>query len=431
MRPRPPGNTHNVPEPLPVLAPGVVLSGRYRLESQLGAGATAAVWRARDLDLGREVAVKALLGADVEPLLAARFEREGQILGRLDHPNVVPVHCTGSEGGRPYLVMELIEGLGLDAVLQDGPLPVEDALSLAADVAEGLAAAHRAGVVHRDVKPANILCGSDGVPRIVDFGIARVDDLTSMTRADVVLGTASYLAPEQARGDATGPATDVYALGCVLFECLTGRPPFEGDSALTVAYRHVHEAPPSPASLREELPPAVDALVLRCLAKDPAARCPGAAELAVDLRRVRDGGQPTAAAAADATIVTPAVPREKTLLLPAVAAAGPAERIDPSPLVEEPARRRPWGLVAAAAAAALVLALLVGSAMSGGGGGTPVDARDTEAVTSTTVAPTTTAFVPPPPPPEEDDDDEEEKPDKDEGKGEGKGNGKGNGKGDD
>jgi serine/threonine-protein kinase len=398
--------------PLPALSTGDVVSGRYKVEAHLGSGATSAVWRARDLDLGRVVALKVLHGAGVDPQLAGRFEREGQILGRLSHPSVVPVYATGNDGGRPYLVMAYVDGMSLDRVLAEGPLSVDDALDLAADVAAGLAAAHRAGVVHRDVKPANIVCGTDGVPRLVDFGIARADDLTAMTQADSVLGTASYLSPEQARGEVPGPASDVYALGCVLHEALTGRPPFEGDSPLSVAYKHVHDDPAPLRSLRPEVPGAVEAVVLRALAKAPADRYPSGAELEADLRRARRGEAPVRAT--EATQAVPAVtdvPADATMLMPAVAAgvmgttgipaaadaSGGPEVIDPSPLVEpEPPTPHPWGIAAGAVAAAVVVIALLLSTMGGGGdGGTPAGATDRPATTtSTTAAVQVTATVP-------------------------------------
>ncbi|MCU1485800.1 MAG: Stk1 [Actinomycetia bacterium] len=367
------------------------MSGRYRLESHLGSGATSAVWRARDLDLGRVVALKALLGAGVDPQLAGRFEREGQILGRLSHPNVVPVFATGNDSGRPYLVMAFVDGKSFDRVLAEGPMAVDDALDLAADVAAGLAAAHRAGVVHRDVKPANIVCGNDGVPRLVDFGIARADDLTAMTRADSVLGTASYLSPEQARGEVPGPASDVYAVGCVLYEALTGNPPFRGDSPLSVAYKHVHDEPPPVRSLRPEVPAAVEAVVLRALAKSPADRYPDGAALEADLRRARRGeGAPTT----DVTQAVAVVPADATMIMPAMAAAEPMEVIDPSPLVEaEPRSPHPWGIAAGAVAAAIVvIALLIGSL--GGGGNTPSGATDSSTSTTSTTAVTIAVTVP-------------------------------------
>jgi serine/threonine-protein kinase len=358
------------------LSPGSVLAGRYRLESRLGAGATAAVWAARDLDLGRQVAIKVLLGEGVNPDLAQRFEREGQILGRLSHPNLVGVYATGEHEGRPFLVMQLVAGVPLSEVLHDGTLPVDEAVRLVSDVAAGVAAAHRAGVIHRDLKPANILCQPDGSPVVVDFGIARVQDLTAMTRADVVVGTANYLAPEQARGETPTPATDVYALGCVLQEALTGRPPLTADSPVAVAYRHVHD---EPDPLPETVPAGVAAVVARCLAKDPSARYPTAAELETDLR----AGGPTS-----------------TMVLPPVTVAAGGEVIDAAPLATASRRGGPrWSVVAAVAAAVLLLAVALAS-VGGDDGDTPK--ADAHPSTTTTMATTTTTVPPttaPPPPP--------------------------------
>lgn len=384
--------------PLPPLTAGDVVSGRYRLESHLGSGATSSVWKARDVELGRVVALKALLGSGVHPDLASRFEREGTILGRLSHPNLVPVYASGNHDGRPYLVMELVDGVPFDEVLADGPLPVDDALGVVADVAAGLGAAHRAGVVHRDVKPANIVCGTDGTPRLVDFGIARAGDLTTMTSADSVMGTAAYLSPEQARGQVPGPATDVYALGCVLYQALTGAPPFEADSALAVAYRHVHDEPVPPRQLRPEVPAAVETVVLRALAKAPAQRYEDAARLEADLRRVRAGEAP------EAMPVTTAIPAVagSTMILPAVGAEAP-ELIDPSPLASpEPRAGRRWGIAAAAAAAVVVLGLALSGLGGDGDGQRPAGATDDPPTTTTTVATTAAPVVvtEPPPPPE-------------------------------
>ena len=356
-----------------VLEVGAVISGRYRLEARLGAGATAAVWRARDVDLGRVVALKLLLESGVEPELANRFEREGTILARLDHPNLVRVLAAGTDEGRPYLVMELVDGVALDARL-DGPMPVDEAVALVADVAAGLAAAHRSGVVHRDVKPANIVCGHDGSPRLVDFGIARVSDLTAMTRANAVLGTATYLSPEQARGEVPGPASDVYALGCVFYLLLTGRPPFQGDSPVAVAYQQVHDEPVPPSTLRPDVPPWVEAVVLRCLAKAPADRYPTAAELETALR-------PDPGATA---LLTPT--SGDTMLLPAVEATA-AAALPPS----VPSSR--WGvLVLAGVGAFLAAFLLVGYLGRDSGNAHP---PTTTTTTTTTIATTTTTIAPP------------------------------------
>ena len=367
------------------IAAGTTLSGRYRLETPLGRGSTSAVWRARDVELGREVAVKVLRGDGVDPALASRFEREGVILGRLSHPNLVPVLATGRDDGVPYLVMELVDGAALSERLRDGPLPADEAVDLVAEVAAGLGAAHRAGVVHRDVKPGNILCPTGGPPRLVDFGIARAGDLTSMTAADTVLGTAAYLSPEQARGEVPGPASDVYALGCVLYELLEGRPPFPDDNPVTVAYRHVHDHPPAPTSA----PPEVAAVLARCLAKEPSTRYPSAVELEAALR-----GTP--------------VEQHATAVLPLVVTDDP----DPEPLPFTPAGRRDRRLLLGALAAAAVVVLLAVAALGDGGGQDPAGADDATTTTAPTTT-TTTTTLPPPPPVEIDDDEDEERDDED------------------
>jgi serine/threonine protein kinase len=366
---------------------GTVLSGRYRLERPLGTGATATVWRARDLELGRSVALKLLDVDGADPDLADRFLREGRILGRLVHPNIVPVLAAGDDDGRPYLVMALIDGPTLRERVADGPLPVDEAVDVVAAVAAGLAEAHRSGVIHRDVKPGNIVCGDDGQPRLVDFGIARASDLTTMTRADVVLGTAAYLAPEQALGDELGPATDVYALGCVLFELLTGIQPYTAASAVAVAYRHVHDPVPMPGALRPEVPSALAAVVVRCLAKQPGDRYPDAGALEAALRRWRSGAtdEPTGAL----TVVTAPSP-DATAVLPTVLPdeAAPATAAYLAPVAPRPRRGRRTVAAIAAIAAAIVAIALIGITTDPGGSASPATTSTTAAVvTSTTTTP--------------------------------------------
>jgi serine/threonine protein kinase len=372
---------------------GTVLSGRYRLDRPPAPGAPPPVGGARDVELGRSVALKLLDadGSDVDPELADRFLREGRILGRLVHPNIVPVLAAGDDGGRPYLVMALIDGPTLRERLAGGPLPIDDAVAVVTAIAAGLAEAHRRGVIHRDVKPGNVVCGEDGQPRLVDFGIARASDLTTMTKADAVLGTAAYLAPEQALGDELGPATDVYALGCVLFELLTGAPPFPAASAVAVAYRHVHDPAPMPNETRPEVPGALAAIVGRCLAKQPGDRYRDAGELEAALTRWRSGDadEPTGAltvvtaAVPDATTVLPATPADPTGVLPAYSELGAEHRTD------RRAGRRAVAVVSALVAAIVAVAL-IGFVTDPGG-----SSSSSSSTTSTTsVAPTTTA--PPP-----------------------------------
>jgi len=372
---------------------GTLLSGRYRLERPLGAGATATVWRARDVELGRTVALKLLDVDGADPDLADRFLREGRILGRLVHPNIVPVLAAGDDDGRPYLVMALVEGRTLRECVADGPLPVDEAVEIVTAVAAGLAEAHRSGVIHRDVKPGNIIYGDDGQPRLVDFGIARASDLTTMTRADVVLGTAAYLAPEQALGDELGPATDVYALGCVLFELLTGTQPFTAASAVAVAYRHVHDPVPMPGALRPEVPGALNALVARCLAKQPADRFPDAGALESALRRWRAGAVDEPTGPLNAVVASPPHP-DATAVLPAATAVLPgadATEHGMPPVAPHRHRRgrRAVALVGGLVAALLAIAL-VAFTTDPGGSASPT----TTSTTAPVFAPTTTTVAP-------------------------------------
>jgi eukaryotic-like serine/threonine-protein kinase len=261
-----------------------VLAGRYALGEVLGAGGMATVYRARDEVLGREVAVKVLSPQyATDPGFLARFEREARHVAALTHPRIVTVFDCGVDGTTPFMVMELVAGRTLRQVLDEaGPLPPGEAVGIAAAVCEALAAAHAAGLVHRDIKPANIVL-SGGQVKVLDFGIARAADPAAATRTQTVLGTAAYLSPEQASGGRAGPASDLYSLGCVLFEMLTGAPPFTGDSAVGIAYRHVHADPGPPSARRPGLPARLDQITARLLAKDPAARPPGAAVARAEL----------------------------------------------------------------------------------------------------------------------------------------------------
>jgi len=283
--------------------------------------------------------------------------------------------------------MALVDGPSLKDRIADGPFAVDDAVDVVADVAAGLAMAHRVGVVHRDVKPGNIVCDDDGVPRLVDFGIAHASDLTTMTRADVVMGTAAYLSPEQARGEVPGPASDVYALGCVLSELLTGRQPFEAASAVAVAYRHVHDPPDAPSTMRPEVPAALDSIVLRCLAKRPAERYADAGALEEALRRWRT-------ATDDATVTIAAVPADATAVLPVVAAA-----TIPEPAAAPDRRRLVLAVVGGTVAALLAPGLLAATTDSRAGSTattstTATTVASTSSTTAATVAPVATA--PPP-----------------------------------
>jgi eukaryotic-like serine/threonine-protein kinase len=277
-----------------------VLGGRYTLLAVLGAGGMATVWRARDEMLGRDVAVKVLSPQHAaDPGFLARFEGEARHAAALSHPRLVTVFDCGVEDGTPFIVMELAAGRTLRQVLDDaGMLPPGQAVAIAAAVCEGLDAAHAAGLVHRDITPANIVLNG-GEVKVLDFGIARADGTRAATAAGTVMGTAAYLSPEQASGRPADPRSDLYSLGCVLFEMLTGRPPFTADSAVGLAYRQVHDDPGPPSAWRPGLPASLDRITARLLAKDPAARPPTAAAARAGLLSVfpSAGGTPNAGTA--------------------------------------------------------------------------------------------------------------------------------------
>ncbi|MEU6770165.1 protein kinase [Streptomyces sp. NPDC046759] len=315
------------------------LGGRYRLEEVLGRGGMAEVWLAYDLLLFRPVAVKTLrpeLAADAEHW--ARFRREVVSAALLGHPSVVAVYDAGEDtiDGRlvPYLVMEYVKGTTLLPFVRDARIAgPEHALELAAGVLEALDHAHRHGIVHRDIKPANVMLSHEGAVKVTDFGIARSVDRagTTLTRTSVVVGTAEYLSPEQARGEQVDFRTDLYSTGCLLYELLTGRPPFSGDTPLAVAMKHLSEPPVPPSAHAPWLPAAYDTLVLRALAKDRADRYQTAEEMRDAIRNVLTGR---------ATTVTSPLPAPPAT----VRHTQPPAPLDPPPPLDPPkapsARRR-------------------------------------------------------------------------------------------
>ncbi|MEV6520867.1 serine/threonine-protein kinase [Longispora sp. NPDC051575] len=297
------------------LGPGRILAGRFRLEGELGYGGTASVWRGRDLRLDRPVAVKVLRRSGfTDPAAVLRFAREARTVERLRHPNIVAGYATGTDDADPYLVLELVEGRSLADLLADGPLTVARCVDLARQTCAGLAAAHAAGIVHRDVKPANLLVTDDGTVKICDFGIAHVAPSgarSPLTAAGVVVGTVTYMSPEQAFGLDVDGRSDLYAVGCVLYAMLTGEPPFVRGEALDILRQHAGDPPAPLAGHRDDVPPALTALVAALLAKEPDHR-------PRDAGRVRD---------ALAGILT-ALPRpETTLGTPARVGAGSARGI--------------------------------------------------------------------------------------------------------
>ena len=280
------------------------VGGRYELGELLGRGGMAEVRRAVDQRLGRSVAVKQLrTDLAVDPTFQARFRREAQSAAGLNHPTIVAVYDTGEEidplsgVSIPYIVMELVEGPTLRDVLREGrKLLPERALELTQGVLEALSYSHKAGIVHRDIKPANVMLTPNGGVKVMDFGIARAvaDTSATMTQTAAVIGTAQYLSPEQARGETVDARSDLYSTGCLLYELLAGRPPFVGDSPVSVAYQHVREAPVPPSQLDPEITPEIDAVVLKALAKDPDDRYQSAAEMRADIARLLSGEQTTA-----------------------------------------------------------------------------------------------------------------------------------------
>ena len=279
-----------------------LLSNRYELGDTIGYGGMSEVHKGRDVRLSRDVAIK-VLRADLarDPQFQERFRREAQNAAALNHPAIVAVYDTGETqtefGPLPYIVMEFVDGRTLrDIVKTEGPLPSKRAMEVMADVCAALDFSHRHGIVHRDVKPANVMITKTGAVKVMDFGIARAvaDGQAQMTQTAAVIGTAQYLSPEQARGESVDARSDVYASGCVLFELLTGEPPFTGDSPVAVAYQHVREDPKPPSSLNPRVNPALDAIVLKAMAKGPANRYQSAAEMRGDLVRVLSGQRPAA-----------------------------------------------------------------------------------------------------------------------------------------
>jgi eukaryotic-like serine/threonine-protein kinase len=323
-----------------------LLGNRYRLGERLAAGGMGSVYRAVDETLGRQVAVKALRRelAD-DPTFLERFRREARAAAALSHPGVAAIYDYGEVDGQPFIVMELVEGENLaERLAAGGPLPWQEAFAIGEQVAAALAAAHAHGLVHRDVKPANIMLGRDGRAKVTDFGIAQAAQAATLTRSGMVLGSANYVAPEQAKGGHVGPAADLYSLGCVLFEAVTGETPYHGGNAVAIATQHVSAPVPDPRELRPDLPAQAATLIVRALRKQPDARFPSAAAMAAALAAARQEQ--------DATQVLPA---------PVGPAAPPGlvPSRDPPRLPRTPRRRRSRPAVVAVGALVVVALVLL------------------------------------------------------------------------
>jgi len=302
------------------VADGHAVLGPYRLEGLLGRGGMGEVHRAFDTRRGRQVALKVLppaLAADEG--FRARFRRESDSAARLQDPHVIPIHDFGEIDGRLFIDTRLVDGVGLDRILEAGPLDPHRAVALIGQVAEALTDAHAHGVLHRDVKPSNILVTRSDFVYLVDFGIARAvdDDLTALTRSGATVGTLAYMAPERFEGGPPDSRSDIYSLACTLAECLTGRRPFDATSLPSLMNAHLSAPPPRPSLERRDVPPAMDEVIARGMAKDPAARYPTARDLAAAAQyALRQWGAPAAvpppaAIARAATLVDPGPPRPR------------------------------------------------------------------------------------------------------------------------
>ncbi len=291
---------------------GELIAGRFELVEVVGSGGMASVYRAYDRLLERPVAVKILHGhylSDEEAV--ERFQREARSAAQLAHPNIVTVIDRGEDDGRPYIVFEYVEGENLKQLVQrEGALPVGTVIDLGIQIAQALEAAHERGVVHRDIKPQNVLLAEEGRVKVTDFGIARSRGTEGLTLTGTIMGTSDYIAPEQAKGEPSGEASDVYSLGVVLFELLTGKVPYEAESPVATAMRHVHDPIPSVRSVRPEVPARLDACVRRALAKEPRDRFASMSDLIAELEACRRGDVPLAHDSA-ATVIVPPVARQK------------------------------------------------------------------------------------------------------------------------
>jgi eukaryotic-like serine/threonine-protein kinase len=371
--------------------PSRVLNDRYEVDKPLGRGGMAQVFRGTDRVLGRTVAIKVLDQKHRnDAKFVTRFRREAQAAAGINHPNVVSVFDTGSEDGLHYIVMEYVDGETLDDVLaREKVLPPERVVAIAEPVARALDAAHQKGMVHRDVKPGNIMLDRSGTVKVVDFGIARAAADDTLTQTGIVLGTAAYLSPEQAQGVAVDPRSDVYSLGCVLYEMLTGRKPFTGDSALAIAYKHVREDPAPPSQVNPDIPPELEAVVMTAMAKDPAQRFPSGGAMQEALSAAATGEMP-AMAAVGAEATEPLAGGDTAVMTtPETAPGEPPERPDRWWL--------PWLVIAVILVALIVLGFLAFGGeeprRAGGGGQTEAPPETTPPEETETADPVGDAYT--------------------------------------
>jgi eukaryotic-like serine/threonine-protein kinase len=341
-----------------------VFSNRYEIQRGIARGGMAEVYLARDQLLDRPVAVKVLFAEYArDPNFVERFRREARSAANLNHPNIVAIYDWGQERGTYFIVMEYVHGRSLRDVVQvNGPFSARRTAEIGAEIAGALEFAHRNGVVHRDVKPGNVLITADGDIKVTDFGIARAGTSEALTQTGAVMGTATYFSPEQAQGHAVDGRSDVYSLGVVLYEMATGAPPFTGESPVAVAYKHVREEPEPPSARAPDLPPDLEQIILTAMAKDPDSRYQTADELRTDLLRFVRGqpplGGPVTGLIADGTATAAVAP---TQAAPVAALDGH----DP----DEHRRKRRGALVAGILGALVIAGVIIALLASGGGGG--------------------------------------------------------------
>ncbi|MFL5943411.1 MAG: Stk1 family PASTA domain-containing Ser/Thr kinase [Gaiellaceae bacterium] len=350
-----------------------LFDGRYRIVRKLGAGGMADVYLAEDQELGRRVAIKILNGRHAnDDQFIERFRREAKNAAALNHPNIVSIYDRGEAEDTYYIAMEYLDGRTLkELIVGHGQAPVRVAVEYARQILSALRFAHRHGIVHRDIKPHNVLVDREGRVKVTDFGIARAGT-SQMTETGSIVGTAQYLSPEQARGGEVDQRSDLYSLGVVLYELVTGKTPFEGDTPVEIAMKHLSATPQKPSELRSDIPPELDMVIMRALAKDPDERYQSADEMESDLERVARGA-PVAAATMDAATQVLRRPAAAATAATAATMIAPSATVPPPPVVEEEVEEQegggrpiwPWLLAAAFVIAAVVAGFFVWQELSG------------------------------------------------------------------